>query len=115
MDIQNIKNQLKKAIDNHLEIEILYKNDSTIRVLHPYHYGIFGDSEKLHSYQVSGPSESNSPVGWKNSEFLNIKQIKVTDRKFIPPDRGYNPNSNQYKEIAYQIDYKGMGMRRKPR
>lgn len=114
MNIQVIKDQLKRAIDDHLEIEVLYKSDLLSRILRPYHYGVYGDSEKLHSYQVSGPSESNSPEGWKNLELSEIRQIEITDRKFFPPDKGYNSNSDQYKEIEHQIDYTGMSSKQKP-
>lgn len=104
MDIQTLKNQLTEAIDQHYEVEILFQQDQQYRVVRPYYFGINGTTEQLHAYQVSGPSKSAKPLGWKNFTLASIKEIKITGNKFIPPDPQYNPKS-RYKRVDYQIHY----------
>lgn len=73
--------------------------------MRPYHFGTLGSKTQLHAYQTDGPSVSGAPNDWKNFDLSKIQEISIKNKNFTPPDKGYNPNSHQYRPIEYQIKY----------
>lgn len=102
MDIQEIKDTLKEAIENHVVIELAINNQPGIRKVHPYYFGVNDNSEQLHAYQLAGQSTTAQPIGWKDIPLETIHSINLTNKIFISADAGYNPNS-KYDSIECQV------------
>ena len=80
VDIQELKEKLKQAITGHKVIEIVFKEQTDIRKVQPYHFGTNRDDEQLHGFQIAGPSSNRPPVGWRHFPLADIKKINVTDQ-----------------------------------
>lgn len=81
---------------------ISFRYDNLDRVVEPHHYGIYGNAEHLHAYQIEGGSTSGKAPKWGNFKLEKIKNLATNDNTFTP-EATYNPSNSKYKNIIKKI------------
>ena len=91
------------AIRGRREIEFVY--DGLFRIVQPAVHGIHKGThnEVVRGYQVGGRSKSSTAPQWKLFSVAKIRQLVVTERRFIaaPPD--YDATASDLSTVFAQL------------
>lgn len=95
--------QLCDAISERLVLTLEYRGSIGTRLVEPHAVGISGTGEEtLLAWQLSGPSTSGSPVGWKNFRLSSIRTVHGTGAHFeVRPD--YSPTALQFSKVLCHL------------
>jgi hypothetical protein len=76
----SIKHSIKDAIQSKKVIEFYY--DGHHRIAEPHVHGISNGQYEILTYQIAGRSKSGGIPDWRRIKGFEIKDLKVTERKF---------------------------------
>ncbi len=81
---------------------ITFKYDGYDRTVEPHLYGILGNKEQLHAYQIRGESSSANIPEWRNFKLKKMNNVAVNDEQF-EIEKSYNPSGTHYSKITKAV------------